>query len=384
MYRKDIDGLRALAVVPVVLFHAGFTQFSGGFVGVDVFFVISGFLITGIIRHGMEKGHYSVREFYERRIRRILPAFVAVTLVTLLLGWWLLLPDDFKAYGTSLWSSALFGSNIAFWQSSGDYFATPSEHQPLLHMWSLSVEEQFYIFFPLLIFALYKFKVQRFAIPFLLAIFLISLAISVYGAVYVPVATFYLLPTRAWELLAGGLLAYGIVSAPQNRIQAEIENLVGLALIVASIFLLNSHSFFPGAAAVLPVLGAVLILHAGTGNWPTTVSNLLTLWPVRFIGLISYSLYLWHWPIIVFTRYYLVEIGLPEMILMVLASVVVAAASWRYIEAPFRQRRDGLSQTRLFAVAGGLLATLAVAGVAVFFCQWLSTALVARAAGHVA
>ncbi|MET0239887.1 MAG: acyltransferase family protein [Sphingobium sp.] len=355
VYRTDIDGLRSLAILPVVLFHAGFSAFPGGFVGVDVFFVISGFLITSSLMDDIDAGKYSIASFYERRIRRIFPAFIAVIAAVALLGFSLQLPDDLKDLGTSIWAACLFVSNISFWMGSGDYFGTKSEFQPLLHTWSLSVEEQFYIFFPIFLFVAVKLG-RRYVMPLLIvSVFLLSLGASIVATQMSPVANFYLLPTRAWELLAGSLLAIGIIPVPGRKVQAEVEALAGLALIILPVFLYNSRTAFPGLTAIPPVLGAALVIHAGMANHQTFVANLLSRPVPRFFGLISYSLYLWHWPVIVFSRYYLLELGLVQSFAIVAGSTLLATLSWRYVERPFRKRDAVFTRAPLFAATAALL-----------------------------
>src|SRR5262245_6181519 len=261
-YRADIDGLRAVAVLPVVLFHAGITLFSGGFVGVDVFFVISGFLITGIIIADMEQGRYSIAGFYERRIRRIVPAYLVTVVVTLAVALFLLLPDDLAELGDSALWSALMSSNLFFWVESKDYFNGAAELKPLLHTWSLSVEEQFYLFFPIVLLAIKPLGLWRYAAAICLLAAVISFGLSIYGVAYAPMASFYLLPTRAWELLVGSLLAFGLFPA-LNRKLAGWEALAGLALILVPVFLYTAATPFPGLAALPPVMGAALIIHSG-------------------------------------------------------------------------------------------------------------------------
>jgi len=362
IYRTDIDGLRAIAVVPVVLFHIGFALFTGGFIGVDVFFVISGYLITSSLNDDFERQRYSIAAFYERRIRRIFPALIAVILFTALAGGVLLLPDELQDLGQSIWGACLFVSNITFWQQSGDYFGVVSERQPLLHTWSLAVEEQFYIFFPLLLALLHRSPRRATTIAVTLLIFALSLAASIYATSAAPVANFYLLPTRAWELLAGSLIAFGAVPTPSTRLRAEIEAALGLALIVVPLFAYGPQTPFPGLAAMPPVAGAFLIIHAGTGPFPTLTARLLSMRVPRFFGLISYSLYLWHWPIIVYSRYVMLELDTVAMVAIAVASVALATLSWRYIERPFR--RPGLFKTRgrLFATTATLLAAGSLCG----------------------
>ncbi|ABS63562.1 acyltransferase 3 [Parvibaculum lavamentivorans DS-1] len=370
-YRPDIDGLRALAVLPVVLFHAGVPLFSGGYVGVDVFFVISGFLITGIIKTEIDAGRFSIIRFYERRARRILPAFFAVVAVTAAIGWFIMLPDDYGNLAASIVAATLFLSNIFFWAQSGSYFDAPAETKPMLHTWSLAVEEQFYLFFPvvlmLAVWALARLKrSQGLLIWLIVAASLVSFALSAWGAYYKPVATFYWLPTRAWELMLGSLLALGVLGPVRGRLAAEGLSYFGIGLILFSSIFYSATTVFPGAAALLPTFGAALIIYA-VGGRETSAGQLLAIWPLRFIGLISYSFYLWHWPVIVFVKYYYgAAAGAYHLAAAVLLSLLLAILSWRYVEAPFRTNRQFFTRRRLFALSGGAMAVTTAAAAFVY------------------
>jgi peptidoglycan/LPS O-acetylase OafA/YrhL len=295
-YRADIDGLRAIAVGSVVLFHAGVPGFAGGFVGVDIFFVISGFLITKIIRDSLQEDRFSLADFYDRRIRRIFPALFAVYLVTYVLGLILLMPGDLKALAKSLLSSAAFGANFHFYGNVG-YFDAPAITKPLLHTWSLSVEEQFYVLWPLAMIALARFVKLRYWLPILLCSLVLSLAYAEWEVWRDNAsAAFYMPHARAWELITGALLAIALPRLAFGRRLCEAMVALGLVLIAASIALLSEDRDFPGLNAVFPCLGAALIIAAGARG-PTAVSRLLSNKPMVFLGLISYSLYLWHWPL---------------------------------------------------------------------------------------
>jgi peptidoglycan/LPS O-acetylase OafA/YrhL len=326
-YRKDVDGLRAIAVLAVLFHHLGIAGFSGGYVGVDVFFVISGYLITALLRKDMETGRYSIADFYMRRIRRILPALTAVLLATTIIALWLLTPNDLVQYGRSLASAALFGSNFLFWSQAG-YFDSPSAEKPLLHTWSLAVEEQFYLLWPLLLpFLLGRAEARR----NVAALAAVSLLASEWAARTHPDAAFYLIPFRFWELLAGALLTW--VPAPSGEKLGKAMGWGGLFLILLSVSEFEADTTFPGFSAVMPVAGAALIIGSGR-------VSILEARPLVGIGLISYSLYLWHWPILAFIRYNL--LGPPGgalQILVVLLSFFLAYLSWRYIEQPFRKAR---------------------------------------------
>ena len=360
-YRPEIDGLRSVAVVPVVLFHAGFQVFSGGFVGVDVFFVISGYLITGILLGDIERHRYSIARFYERRARRILPALLAMMLVCLPLAWVVMLPGEIAGFGRSVLAVLGFVSNIELWREEG-YFSTASELKPLLHTWSLAVEEQFYLFFPLLLWALRGVRARvRFVVLAVAA--LASFGASEYAAYHFQTANFYLAPSRAWELLAGSLCAF----ASRNGGQRSNSGLaaLGLAMIVGSILLLDGTLPFPSHFALLPVGGAVLVVLFAESD--RGVGRLLASAPLVGIGLISYSLYLWHQPLFVFAR--LAGDAPPpqwEMLALSGLAVILAWASWRFVEQPFRKNGGAREPRRSAAIA--VLATallVACAGVAV-------------------
>lgn len=368
-YRADIDGLRAVAVLPVVFYHAGFESFSGGFVGVDIFFVISGYLITSILIDQTESDRFSVLQFYERRVRRIFPALFAVVAFCAVASPFLLFPNDLKDFGQSVFATAGFSSNFLFWQESG-YFDAPAETKPLLHTWSLAVEEQFYIAFPLLILLLAKHGQRRYLRAFVI-IALLSFGISLYGLSHAPEATFYLLPTRAWELLVGAALASGAVPAINHAAARNLLAVLGLLLIAYAVFGFSETTSFPGPNALYPCLGTALIVYAGADQSPATaqasfVNRLLSLRVLVFLGLVSYSLYLWHWPLLVFARLYaLREITAAETWGVIAASLLLAIVSWRYIERPFRGQAALWSRGKLFTGAGSVMAAAAVFGIAV-------------------
>lgn len=360
-YRSDIDGLRAVAVLPVILFHIGSPLFPGGYVGVDVFFVISGFLITATLKQEIEAGDFSIVRFYERRARRILPALFAMVAFALVAGLFILMPDDLKDLGSSAAATALFASNFLFWHQT-DYFAPGAEIQPLIHTWSLAVEEQYYIFFPLFLAALGRWGGRRFILPTLL-VALVSLAISIVGVHLASPGAYYLLPSRAWELLAGSLLALGAFPAVRSVAAREVLAGTGLMAILLSATLLTSESPFPGLLALPSVLGSMAIIHAGSSG-PTLTGRALSLRVMVGVGLISYSLYLWHWPLIVYARYAAFGELSTTAAVMVLATTFVAAyLSWRFVERPFRNRAR-ITQRPLFiaSAAAIALATLTGAG----------------------
>ena len=364
-YRSDIDGLRAVAVVPVILFHLGLALFSGGFVGVDVFFVISGYLISAGIQKDIAARQFSLIDFYERRSRRILPALFVMVAFTLLTGWIMFLPDDYKDVGSSAVAVAVFSSNILFWLQT-DYFAGAAELKPLLHTWSLAVEEQYYIVLPIFLWTVMRFAKARF-VSWTLAMTLFSFALSVVMVQLAPSAAYYLLPSRAWELLMGALVAQGAVPAIRSRTTAEAASAGGLALIIGSVFSLSEESSFPGINALWPCLGAALVIHAGATHPWTIAARVLSIRPILFIGLISYSLYLWHWPLIVFARYYYLTLTLSGAMMAAVATATFVAAilSWRYVERPFRSR-ERVKKTAIFTGAGIGIAALGAFGLALF------------------
>lgn len=360
-YRADIDGLRAIAVLSVLLFHAGFDAFGGGYVGVDIFFVISGYLITTIIYREIESGSFSIAHFYERRFRRILPAVTVVILATLAAGAVLFHSHNYHALADSAVAATVFLSNVFFYLHAG-YFSAPANSLPLLHTWSLAVEEQYYLFFPLLMIAISRYGARRFS-AWLLLLAIVSFVIGVAVSESDTAAAFYLIHGRAWELFAGSLLATGLIPAIRHRHTRIVASLAGIAMLAFSIFAYTPSTVFPGIAAALPVIGTVLLIHSGTGG-ETFVTRCLRVRPLVFIGLISYSLYLWHWPVIVFVRHYAVtELTAVQSAAMLAATFVLSMASWRYVEKPFRVRRLCAERRDLF---GGAFATsLAVLAIAI-------------------
>jgi peptidoglycan/LPS O-acetylase OafA/YrhL len=424
-YRPDIDGLRSIAVLSVLFYHAGL-GFPGGYVGVDVFFVISGYLITALILKDLERGSFSMANFWERRIRRIIPALAVMVAVTCVAGWFLLLPEDLAKLGASVIAQSLLVSNFYFWRTT-NYFGGANEEKPLLHTWSLAVEEQFYLIFPIALMAIWAFFNYRlkkrgernlttedtegteaqagarlagqagaaFSNPSAIelardsentslirsadtpsslpatsypppvtslvgdnrhwalfwifaAVALVSFGLSIWGVKAQPFATFFLLPTRAWELLLGSMLAVlPSTLVVRNAALREIFCLAGLAGVFIPVFFYGEQTPFPGLTALPPCLGTAALILANTPSssdsrrgWTATG---LSWKPIVFIGLISYSLYLWHWPVICFSSYWAVaEFTAMEKWGLVLASVVLAVASWRWIETPFRKKGSSM------------------------------------------
>ena len=334
-YRQDIDGLRSLAILPVLFFHLGAIRlFPGGFVGVDVFFVISGYLITKIIYDDLSNERYSIARFYERRIRRIVPALIPVYLFVCVGALLLYFPSEGREIGRTVVSSIFFVSNILFYAKSG-YFDAGAKTSPLLHTWSLSVEEQFYIVLPLLLVLILRFgfAVQRYVF---VALTIISFVASVVMVRLQPEAAFYLLPFRAWELMLGSLISIGVVPAIRSRPLAEIVAGGGLLLIIGSILLISEKMPFPGLLAAPACLGAAALIHAGA-SFQTLPTRLLSLAPARFVGLISYSLYIWHWPVIVFYASRTGELDKADKLILLAIITALAILSWRFVERPFRK-----------------------------------------------
>ncbi|WP_295046237.1 acyltransferase family protein [uncultured Paracoccus sp.] len=359
-YRPEIDGLRAVAVLPVVLFHADLALFSGGFVGVDIFFVLSGYLITTLILQDLEHGRFSITDFYERRARRILPALFVMMLTCLPFAWAWMSGEQARTFLSGVLGTVFFVSNIVFWQRRG-YFEPDNSTNPLLHTWSLSVEEQFYLIFPVAMILLWRLG-RRPAFLIVVAMFLISLAMSEWGWRNEPNANFYLAPTRAWELLAGSICAFLIRDGFPDRFRMQGLGTIGLAMIVASIFYYDKSTPFPSVYALLPVGGtALVILFARTG---TSAANILSWRPFVALGLISYSVYLWHQPLQAFTRIRMVTEPTETVMMGVsLLSLGIGWASWRYVEKPFRASRGWhMPRAAIFRLSGAFGLALALIG----------------------
>jgi peptidoglycan/LPS O-acetylase OafA/YrhL len=341
-YRADIDGLRALAVLSVVLFHAGVQALPGGFTGVDIFFVISGYLISGIIIRETENKHFSFASFYAHRIKRILPALILVLMASWLFGAISLLPSEYSQLGKHIKSAALFTSNFTLAKEAG-YFDTLSDLKPLLHLWSLAVEEQYYLIWPVLLILADRVRIKAFWV--ILAVLVMSFSASLQESAARPFVAFFMPQTRFWELSIGGLLAYSHHSGTLKIILEEVRfsslrnwfSAAGLLLIVASLTLISRESPFPGWRALFPVMGASLVIAAG----PSTFINRIVLsHPLAvFIGLISYPFYLWHWPLFSFARILNPGIGQTSLLIVALAALVLSWLTYRYVEIPVRSRR---------------------------------------------
>jgi peptidoglycan/LPS O-acetylase OafA/YrhL len=348
-YRPDIDGLRALAVLPVLFYHTELPGFSGGYVGVDIFYVISGYLITSIIAKDILAGRFSFVSFYERRIRRIFPALFGVVLFCILAGAVFLEPNEFASFGKSLLAMTFFVSNIYFKRTGGvdGYFGNEAHSQVLLHTWSLSVEEQFYLFFPTVLILLSLVAKKRVR-ECLWGGVAVSFAINVWAMHHSPRAAFYLLIPRAWELLLGALLAVRAIPLLKSQWAREIVNLTGLGLIAWAVVMFTHTTEFPGYAALSPCVGAAMIIYAGE-NGESMVRKVLSFRPLVFIGVISYSLYLYHWPIIVFTKYLSVgALSTATTVFVIVFSLLMPFISYEFIEAPFRGSDSVFNRRQIF------------------------------------
>ncbi|NLY28016.1 MAG: acyltransferase [Alcaligenaceae bacterium] len=360
-YRPDIDGLRAVAVLAVLVFHAFPALLPGGFIGVDIFFVISGFLITRIVAVALNAGSFSLTDFFSRRIRRIFPALILVLITCMVAGWFVLTPGEYTALGKHVLAGAGFVSNLVLsWESS--YFDQAAELKPLLHLWSLGIEEQFYLFWPVVLMLAAWRRMPLWAVA--LGVGLLSFGWNVAWVAQQPSATFYWPMTRVWELLAGALLALagsgtGRLYPLSGRV-AQVMAWAGLALLLAGLLLINRHLAFPGFWAVLPVLGAVLLVAAGPTAW---VNRRVLAHPVMVrVGLISFPLYLWHWPLLAFALIHQGETPPVWVRLAALAlAFVLATVTWRWVEQPLRHGGRGR-----FKVAGLVVAMVCVGGAGAF------------------
>ncbi len=365
-YRADIDGLRAIAVLAVIFFHAEIPGFTGGFIGVDVFFVISGFLISSVILKEINAEKFSIVRFYERRVRRIFPALFAVIAFVLFVSSFLFDFTSFRDLGESITYTTLFTSNILFSHKTGYFDATSSQLNPLLHTWSLAVEEQFYIFFPLLLITIQRFNKKKYA-GWLIGILFLSLLSSIYGVYFKQSSPFFLAHTRAWELLTGSILALEIISPPKSRLWSNLLSLSGLSLIIYSICFYTQATPFPGLNAIPPVLGSLLVIYSGT-HISSGVKKLLSLKPLVFTGLISYSLYLWHWPLIVFANYSIFRKLTPiEILAIIITTFIISAFSLKFIEQPFRGKEPLVpNKIRLFIYSSITIFFFSIIGITIY------------------
>ena len=359
-YRSDIDGLRAIAVLAVLFYHAKLGV-PGGFVGVDIFFVISGYLITKIIVQDLEKKSFSIIDFWERRIRRIFPALLVVVLATVIFGFIVQFPKEYQSLSCSVMWIAGLSSNIYFWRNTGDYFDGPIEEIPLLHTWSLSLEEQFYVVVPVLLLFIFRYLHRSFIVKFFLIMILISFIFSIWGVKQYPIATFYLLPTRAWELAAGSLLVFAVPL--QNTKIIKIFSSLGILFIFLPIFFYTSEIRFPGYMALPPVVGACLIIWTGIDKADikkvSLIHKLLSIKPLVWIGLLSYSLYLWHWPLLAYYKYLSVkEDSIFQRVALMGVAIIIAAISLYLVERPVRTKKILKSRIGLFSSSSLAIALL--------------------------
>ena len=357
LYRPDIDGLRAISVLAVMLYHAEFQVFSGGFIGVDVFFVISGYLITQMVLGDFEKGSFSLSHFYERRVRRILPALLVMLAATVPLAYVFLSADPLADYSAALLGATWFSSNFVFWSEAG-YFDRASEFKPLLQTWSLGVEEQFYLFFPAFFWVLYKFK---WLIPGLSAVVVISFLMAQFGLSRDAEWPFYMLVSRAWELGLGAMLAVVLAHSRLSDVRvtgllAELLVLSGLLAVIVPVLMFSELTATPGPLLLVPTLGACLLIWLTPAT--SYVRRLLSLKWLVGLGLISYSLYLWHQPVLVFGRIIIGEaLGFEWRIAMLLGTFPLAILSWRYIERPFRNPGQIVTRHLIFLVCAMMMIT---------------------------
>lgn len=355
-FRSDINGLRAIAVISVVLYHFGVPGFTGGFAGVDIFFVISGFLMTGIIFRQTGNSTFNLIGFYLARAKRIVPALAVLCMVLLAGGWFLLIPSDFKELGKHAASSIGFLSNVMYWKEVG-YFDTASHEKWLLHTWSLSVEWQFYIVYPLIIIAarkLFGFNSTRLL---LIAVGIGSFALCLYASLRSPNAAFYMLPARAWEMIAGGLIY--LYPVQLKDIYKKLASIIGLIMIAFAIFALTKADVWPGWLALIPVLGTVLVIY-GADQKSIFINNYIAGW----IGEASYSIYLWHWPIVVLVGYYGLSGSLGVMVSGITASIILGFLSLNFIEKPTRNPKVSVSAVGYLGCYVGLVLVVAIAGAA--------------------
>ena len=375
-YRPEVDGLRALAVVPMILFHAGIEGFYGGYVGLDLFFVISGYLITTIIISQVNEGRFSFTNFYERRARRLLPALYFLLAVCLPFAWFWLPSADLHEFGGSLTAVSVFGSNFFFWLSNANYFAVEAEFKPLLHTWSLGLEEQFYFVYPAFLVLTWRLGIKRISI-LLVSIFLISFAIGVWGtqssSFAVVSGSYYLLPTRGWQFIVGAFIAFYLLHKPYFKSHGvnESVSLLGLGMIIYGYVSFDRNTPYPSLYTLIPTIGTALVILSAVPR--TIVNRLLSVKLIVGIGLISYSAYLWHQPILAFARYRVLG-DLPDPVLLILCalSLLVAWGSWKYVEAPFRNRQK-FSRKSIFLISASGIVTFSVIGLVLFFSNGFST-----------
>ena len=370
-YRADIDGLRAIAVLFVVASHLHVAHFAGGYIGVDVFFVISGYLISSNILPQIRAGSFSLTDFYLRRIRRIFPALIVMLAATIPLAWRFLFPTELVEYARSLLAAVFACSNTLLW-SWGGYFSSENDLKPLLHTWSLGVEEQFYLLFPLCLLAITRFRKHAWIKTFICTLALVNFAAAWFVTPRNPHAAFFNVGLRAWELMIGAILSQRYVPSPRRPISREVAGILGLLCVILPAILYTGNTTFPGLAALPPCIGAALLIAAGERG-TSLPGRLLSLPPFVFFGLISYSLYLWHWPIQVFYNLRHLQTCAPgscaepishnAQASISLISVAIATLSWRYVETPFRKRKHIFTARRLVVISSSAAVLVAACGV---------------------
>ena len=358
-YRADIDGLRAIAVSSVLLCHALPSALPGGFIGVDIFFVISGYLITLILIGDLDKNRFSIIRFYDRRVRRIFPALITVILFTWVVGWALLFRPEFATLGRHIVASTLFSENLILWGESS-YFDVSSHQKMLMHLWSLAIEEQFYIFWPLLMLLSARRSIPF--VPMLCVLGVTSFAVNLYDIQYNPTASYYSPAGRVWELMVGAALAWITAKHPEylNR-WSDLRSVSGMLLILVALLCINPSRAFPGIWALLPTMGTFLLISAGGGAWLNR--KVLSSTPFVWCGLISYPLYLWHWPLLSFTYVIAGTVSMPKGLLAIALSVLAATGTFLLIERPLRLRGADRRQTPILVavmVVVGLLGCAAM------------------------
>ncbi len=357
-YRPEIDGLRAIAVLSVILFHLQVSGFAGGFIGVDVFFVISGYLITGIILQDYNAGQFTFADFYKRRIRRIMPLTVVVYAFTLLVSYLLFFSEQYKSINHVLKSSLLFVSNFLLLRKPG-YFDPSMQENPLLHTWSLSVEEQFYIFFPLGIYLLLSYAKGGYKYG-LIIVAILSFITNIIVTAHNPQQAFYWPHTRAWQLMCGAILATGLIKTSSKQWLNNLLSIAGVLMILAGVVLYREGIIYPGWNAVLPVAGACCIIYGTVSG--TFTHSLLASRPMVFVGKISYSLYMWHWPLWVFTSFLVTgPLSLAQKTILIAVTFIVSYASYRFIEQPFRSKKAATNPYTVWGVAGSAVLLLVLA-----------------------
>lgn len=365
-YRPDIDGLRAISIIFVILFHGGLEWISGGFIGVDVFFVISGYLITKSIDKEMLNNAFSFKAFYLRRIRRIIPVLVFIILIVTIPAYIFLFANDLESYGRASIHTILSTNNFNLWTNNKSYFAENTELMPLMHTWSLSVEEQFYFIWPPILLLLHRFLNLKNRLYFILLFIIIGIATSIFMAAYYPKAAYFLLPARLFEISLGAGLALFWDKIPEiSKVKNDGISILGLLLIVLPAYILNETSTFPGINALYPCLGAVLIILSGKHlKSQGLINKLFSFKPIVFIGLLSYSMYLWHWPIFSFIKYLGFKLTPNIVVAAVIATVLLSYMSWWFVEKPFRYRFNyNFSKTIVVILLPCLLITGALYGI---------------------